>query len=92
MKDFRTLKVWQVSHDLTLRIYTATKDFPSEERFGLTSQIRRSSSSIPANIAEGCGQDYRALCEEIMHIKRMLSAFIRKVQSARQDRVLIADR
>ena len=56
MKDFRTLTVWQKSHDLTLKIYEQTRTFPKEELFGLTSQIRRSCSSIPANIAEGCGR------------------------------------
>jgi four helix bundle protein len=56
MKDFRTLLVWQKSHDLTLAIYRATNHFPADERFGLTSQMRRSCSSIPTNIAEGCGR------------------------------------
>ena len=56
MKDFRNLTVWEKSHRLTLDIYVATKTFPKEELFGLTSQIRRASSSIPANIAEGCGK------------------------------------
>ncbi len=56
MKDFRNLKVWQKSHELTLLIYKSTKSFPKEELYGLTSQIRRSSSSIPTNIAEGCRQ------------------------------------
>ncbi|MFQ5805917.1 MAG: four helix bundle protein [Phycisphaerae bacterium] len=54
MKDFRDLKVWQKSHDLTLLIYRATRGFPKEERYGLTSQMRRAASSIPANLAEGC--------------------------------------
>jgi four helix bundle protein len=56
MKDFRKLKVWQKSHALCLDIYSATTDFPGTERFGLTSQLRRSAASIPANIAEGCGR------------------------------------
>jgi four helix bundle protein len=56
MKDFRTLLVWQRSHELTLLVYELTKSFPKEELFGLTSQIRRSCSSIPANIAEGFGR------------------------------------
>jgi four helix bundle protein len=57
MKDFRELKVWERSHRLTLSIYRATRPFPKDERFGLTSQLRRSSASIPANIAEGCGRN-----------------------------------
>jgi four helix bundle protein len=56
MRDFRELKVWERSHSLTLAVYKATAKFPSEELYGLTSQIRRSCASIPANIAEGCGR------------------------------------
>jgi four helix bundle protein len=56
MKDFRNLTVWEKSHKLTLALYSLTKSFPKEELFGLTSQIRRAGSSIPANIAEGCGK------------------------------------
>ena len=57
MRDFRELKVWEKSHLLTLAIYKATAEFPREELYGLTSQIRRSTASIPANIAEGCGRN-----------------------------------
>lgn len=57
MRDFRELKVWDKSHKLTLEVYKATAAFPRNELYGLTSQIRRSSASIPANIAEGCGRD-----------------------------------
>lgn len=56
MRDFRKLAVWQKSHSLTLAVYKTTKSFPKEEVYGLTSQIRRSCSSISANIAEGCGR------------------------------------
>ena len=56
MKNFRDLKVWAKSHQLTLDVYRATRSFPKDELYGLTSQIRRSCSSIPANIAEGCGR------------------------------------
>jgi len=56
MKDFRTLEVWQEAHQVTLAAYKITKQFPVDERFGLTSQIRRAASSVPANIAEGCGR------------------------------------
>ena len=57
MKDFRKQKVWQKSHKLTLEIYKVTMGFPRDEIYGLTSQLRRCSSSIPANIAEGCGRN-----------------------------------
>lgn len=56
MKDFRSLKVWERSHRLTLEIYDVTAKFPRFELYGLTSQIRRCSASIGANIAEGCGK------------------------------------
>jgi len=56
VKDFRDLKVWQKAHGLTLSVYRASADFPAEERYGLTSQLRRAATSIPANIAEGCGR------------------------------------
>lgn len=56
MRDFRQLRIWELSHNLTLKIYRITKGFPKEELFSLTSQMRRSRSSIPNNIAEGCGR------------------------------------
>ncbi len=57
MKDFHELKVWQKAHELTLAIYRTTAAFPREEMYGLTAQIRRSCSSIPANLAEGSGRN-----------------------------------
>ena len=56
MQDFKKLQVWKKSHDLTLRMYELTSDFPHQEIYGLTSQIRRACASIPTNIAEGCGR------------------------------------
>jgi four helix bundle protein len=56
LRDFRELKVWAKAHQLTLSVYRVTKIFPKEELYGLTSQMRRSCASIPANIAEGCGR------------------------------------
>ena len=56
MKDFRKLKVWDRAHEMVLTLYKLTNSFPKSELFGLTSQIRRCSASIPANIAEGCGR------------------------------------
>lgn len=53
MKRFTDLKVWQASHALMLDIYKATANFPKEERYALTAQIRRAALSVPANIAEG---------------------------------------
>ena len=56
MKNFRDLKVWEKGHRMTLAVYKATATFPHDELYGLTSQIRRSCASVPANIAEGCGR------------------------------------
>ena len=56
MKDFRNLLVWRKSHQFVLELYKATERFPREEIYGLKSQIRRASMSVPTNIAEGCGR------------------------------------
>ena len=56
MEDFKNLKVWAKPHELTLVVYQITRKFPKDEIYGLTSQIRRASASIGANIAEGCGR------------------------------------
>ena len=62
MQHFTELKVWQRSHALVLGIYRLSSRFPTEERFGLTSQLRRAAASVPTNIAEGAKragrQDY----------------------------------
>ena len=52
-RTFRDLRIWQKAHEFVLRVYEETRRFPPDERFGLTSQLRRSAVSIPANIAEG---------------------------------------
>ena len=56
MVGFRDVKAWQKAHELTLAVYRTTRAFPKEELYGLTSQLRRSSASVCANIAEGCGR------------------------------------
>ncbi len=68
MKDFRKLKVWEKAHQLTLEVYRVTRKFPSEERYGLTSQIRRVCTSIASNIAEGCGRSGDAELARFMEI------------------------
>lgn len=52
-RNFRSIKAWQFADDLAVAVYRATEAFPSEERYGLVSQMRRSAVSVPANIAEG---------------------------------------
>jgi four helix bundle protein len=56
MEDFKNLKVWVKAHQLTLAIYECTRKFPRDEIYGLTSQMRRASASVGANIAAGCGR------------------------------------
>lgn len=56
MSDFKQLAVWQKAHEATLEVYKITRSFPSDERFGLTSQIRRAAVSIGSNLAEGRGR------------------------------------
>jgi len=57
MRNFQKLEVWKKSHELTLAIYRLTATFPTNERYGLTSQLQRASASIGANLAEGCGRE-----------------------------------
>jgi len=64
VQDYRKLQVWERAHQFVLEIYTATKNFPDDERYGLTGQLRRAAASIPTNIAEGCG---RATNGELHH-------------------------
>ncbi len=68
MKSFRDLMVWQKAHLLTLASYRNTARFPREEIYGLTSQIRRCSASIAANIAEGCGKRGNNEFQRFLHI------------------------
>jgi len=68
MKDFRRLTVWDRAHRLTLQIYRATATFPRQEIYGLASQMRRCSASIPSNIAEGCGRHGNAEFHRFLQI------------------------
>jgi four helix bundle protein len=117
VRDFRSLKVWHKSYQLTLDVYRVSRRFPREELYGLTSQIRRSAASIAANIAEGCGRsghaelgrfvqiamgsaselefhlllardlglvsdtDSGALLDQVVEVKRMLTAFCQKLKA-----------
>jgi four helix bundle protein len=68
MQDYRKLAVWKRAHKLTLLVYGFTSKFPREEVYGLTSQIRRAASSIPANLAEGCGRETNAELARFLQI------------------------
>ena len=56
-RNYRKVIAWQLAHELTLAVYQSTKAFPGDERYGITSQIRRAAFSAPSNIAEGSGRD-----------------------------------
>ena len=73
MKDFRELQVWHKAHAMTLEIYRVAAKFPVEQRYGLTSQLRRCASSIPSNIAEGCGAGSDADFARFLQIAMRLS-------------------
>ena len=68
MQDFRKLEVWRRSHQFVLHVYRISRQLPAEERFGPSSQIRRAASSIPANIAEGCGRRGRTELRQFLQM------------------------
>ncbi len=70
LKDFKELKVWNKAHQVTLELYGLTRQFPREELYGLTSQIRRAASSVGANIAEGSGRRSDGEMSRFLHIAR----------------------
>ena len=70
MRDFRKYKVWELGHQLTLDVYKQTREFPKEEIYGLTSQMRRASYSIPSNVAEGCGRESEAEFKRFLTISQ----------------------
>lgn len=57
MRNYKKYQVWELGHDVTLDMYKLTKDFPRTEVYGIISQMRRASNSVPTNIAEGCGRE-----------------------------------
>lgn len=68
MQDFRNIKVWNEAHQLTLKVYEVTSEFPNSELYNLTSQLRRACVSIPNNIAEGCGRNSNKDFLRFLHI------------------------
>ncbi len=68
IQSYRDLRVWQKGMDLAEACYSITKEFPKEEMYGMTSQIRRAAASIPANISEGYGREYRAEYVQFLRI------------------------
>ncbi|MFK7846622.1 MAG: four helix bundle protein [Rhodothermales bacterium] len=68
MQDFKKLLVWEKAHLVVLKVYKLTKSFPIDERYGLSSQMRRCAVSIPSNMAEGCGRDTNAQLRHFLEI------------------------
>lgn len=85
MQDFRNLQVWQKAHQLTLAFYQHTHSFPSVERYGLTSQLRRAGSSIHLLLARDLGylahEVYQTSKEQVDRIMRMLHGLLRKART-----------
>ncbi len=70
IQDYRDLRVWQLAMDLAIAIYQNTKTFPTDERFGLTSQLRRAAVSVPSNIAEGTARNGTADYLRFLRVSR----------------------
>jgi four helix bundle protein len=78
VSSHRDLDVWQVTMDLAVACYELTRGFPRDELFGMTSQIRRSAASVPANIAEGYGRDNRG---EYVHHLRIAQGSLKELET-----------
>jgi four helix bundle protein len=78
IQSYRDLRVWQEGMDLAEAVYAATRSFPSEEKFGLTSQLRRASVSVPSNIAEGWGRGSTAEYKQFLRYAR---ASLREIET-----------
>jgi len=70
MRDYKKIVAWQRADELTISIYATTKDFPREEIFGLTAQIRKASYSVAANIAEGAARESKREYLHFLYIAR----------------------
>jgi len=68
MQNFKDLRVWEKVHLFTLGVYEASKTFPKDEIYSLTNQLRSAASSIPANIAEGCGKNSQGQFAHFLNI------------------------
>jgi four helix bundle protein len=68
IESYRDLMVWQQAMDLAVSIYEATRTWPKDELYGLTTQVRRAATSVPANIAEGYGRESRATYQQFLRI------------------------
>ena len=69
-RDFRKIKAWQYADDLAVLVYSATRDFPKNEVYGITSQIRRAAVSVPVNIVEGANREHKKEYLHFLYIAR----------------------
>lgn len=90
MHNFKDLKIWNKSIDLATEVYKATAFFPTEEKYGLTSQIRRCAVSIPSNIAEGAGRNSNGEFRQFLGIANG-SAFELETQLILSSRLALSD-
>ena len=70
MKNYKELDAWKISISLVIEVYKVAKDYPKEEMYALTSQTKRAVISVPANIAEGLGRQYKKDTLQFLHISR----------------------
>lgn len=91
MKSYKDLTVYQKAYDLSLQVYQVTSTFPSEERFGLISQMRRSAVSIPCNIAEGYRRGGRKEYIQFLHIALGSCGELETLISLSKDLKLVPD-
>lgn len=70
MTGYKNLEAWKKSMLLVKEIYNLTRSFPKEELYGIGAQVKRAAVSIPSNIAEGCGRQYKRDTEQFLHIAR----------------------
>jgi four helix bundle protein len=78
IRSYRDLRVWQMGMDLAEHCYLVTQGFPQAEVYGLTSQLRRAAVSVPANIAEGYGREYR---KEYIHFLRVAQGSLKELET-----------
>lgn len=83
--SYQDLVVWQQAMDLTVGVYSMTRSWPKEELYGLTSQIRRAATSVPANVAEGYGREHRG---SYLQFLRIAQGSLKELET----HLLIADR
>ena len=70
MRDYRNIKAHQLADRLVVEVYKVSREFPKDEMYGLTSQLRRAAVSVPANIAEGASRQHKKDCLQFLYISR----------------------